>query len=194
MPRMRTYRCSACEGQFDFMHHPADEPPPRFCPLCGFDTEGEAPTPVLATPHLAGVAGKAGDAVWKAEQQGADFRADYAQHTMGLDKEAADQLRITDMKDNLRAGDTSNIPIVNPVSTFMAANPGLGGFANTDYSGHSSAVQSGPFPNAGAQAMAFVRGQHASFTAGAGHAGPVMSERPALETQQPGYRPRVRSR
>ncbi len=174
------------------------ESPPRYCKLCGHDCEADDAAPLtqpLSAPHIARPIGRSVDATYRAAEEGADFRATYAREVMGLDADAANALRITDMQDHSRPGEVAVMPVVNPVSQFMDANPGTGGFdvgAQT-YAAHSAAVQQGPFPNAGARAQQALRKQHAAFTRDAGHKGATMSDVPALETQQPGYRPRMRT-
>lgn len=175
-----------------------DEPAPRFCLHCGFDTEADDAPPLsepLAAPRIAKAIGKSVDATYRADEEGAAFRADYAQQVLGLDKEAADQLRMTNMRDNTKPGETAAIPIVNPVTQFMDANPGAAGFQGgaQNYGAYAEAVRTGPAPNAGRRAQIDVRKHHEQFAATSGHKGTVMSDAPALETLAPGYQPRVRT-
>lgn len=171
-----------------------DEPPPRFCKLCGADSQAEAFTQPLAMPRIATALAKGVDATYRAAEDGAEFRAQMAQE-MGLDKEAADSLKITDMRSGTRPGESAAVPVVNPVSEFMDANPNAGGFeaGAANYQGYSEPVRTGAYPNAGARARAQVRNLHQRFLQGSGHKGTVMSDAPALETLQPGYVPRVRT-
>jgi hypothetical protein len=195
MARFKTYECPNCEKSFELFHMSNDEPPPRFCIHCAYDTENAvALVEPLSAPRIAKSVGKATDAVYRAEEEGSNFRADYAQQVFGLDKEAADAMRITNMRDNTRPGETAVMPVVNPVSQFMDANPGSAGFQSgaVNYGAYSEAVRTGPgMRNAGRRAQIDVRNHHQQATVG--HKGPTMSDVPALETQHPGYRPRVRT-
>jgi len=194
MARFKTYECPSCTKSFELFHMSNDEPPPRYCIHCAYDTEeGASLVEPLSAPRIAKSIGKATDAVYRAEEEGSNFRADYAQQVMGLDKEAADTMRITNMRDNTRPGETAAIPIVNPVTQFMDANPGSAGFQGgaTDYAKYSQDVRTGPAPNAGRRAQIDVRKHHQQATSG--HKGATMSDVPALETLQPGYQQRVRT-
>lgn len=186
-----TYLCPDCNGSFKQLIDRSCEQPPRFCALCGFDTQSELQEGV-SSPHLAKTIGKATDGMYRAMEEGAQFRADIARENFGLDAEQASALKMTNMKDNLREGDTSDMPVNNPVSQTMEAAPsGMFGFQGGAGLGYSGAVSQGPHPNAGAHAQQAVRAQHAKFTTGAGHAGATVSNLPALETSAPNYRRRV---
>jgi DNA-directed RNA polymerase subunit RPC12/RpoP len=48
MPKMAGYRCRACGGRYEFLHHPVNEP--AVCPACGSsDAEPELKACVLST-------------------------------------------------------------------------------------------------------------------------------------------------
>jgi Zn ribbon nucleic-acid-binding protein len=197
MPRFRTYECPACEKSFEIFHMSNDEPPPRYCVHCAYDTQAEdapALTEPLAAPHIARSIGKSVDATYRADEEGSNFRADYAQQVLGLDKEAADSLRIRDMRDNTKPGEAAIVPVVNPVSQFMDAHQGTGGFqaGAANYEAYSEAVRTGPAPNAGLRAQLDVRKHHQQITA-TGHKGATMSDVPANEILKRGYQPRVRT-
>lgn len=178
----RRYACPECAKQFVYDHHPsvAADPLPRFCPHCGFDSQGEFET-ALAAPLISTGASKRTDGMLRAGEEGAQFRADIAREKFGLDADAANMLR-----------DTSAAPVNNAVSQHMASLPqGSVGFNPQRAAEYATAVSSGPYPNAGARTMQGLRSAHQAFVAGAGHAGPTSSEIPALETVQPGYRKRA---
>lgn len=189
MTKMRTYQCPSCSGQFDYLHHPNVEadPPPRYCPLCGFDTESDddglqaaITAPIL---HLKGVARNV-DNIFRAEQEGAKFRADLTGES---------SLNVTNQRDNLRTGDMAAMPVVNDISRAMDASPVPVGFRGGAEQGLAASQMAHNFPdprtgrviapNAGAKTMNAVRNMHPTF-------GGATTDRPALETQQPGYRRR----
>ena len=177
----RRYACPECSRQFTYDHHPsvAADPLPRFCPHCGFDSQGEFET-ALSAPAIGRGMVQRTDNLQRAAEQGAEFRADIAREKFGLDADAAAMLK-----------DTSAAPVNNAVTQHMAALPnGSVGFNPTNAAAYASAVSSGPYANAGARTMQGLRSQHQAFVAGAGHAGATSSELPALETVQPGYRKR----
>jgi hypothetical protein len=179
----RRYRCAECHCLFDYDHHPSLEadPLPNFCPnpVCGQSLENV--TAALVAPHLAtkAIVGSV-DATIRGMEEGAEIRAQMAQEMGGLDSSEAAGLRITNQKDNLRAGDSSDIPVVNDVTRSMAIQPqGTVGFQSGGL-GYSSTVGQGPYPNAGLRAMIEAQSRFRPAV-----------DRPALETLQPGYRRRA---
>ncbi len=190
----RRYRCPNCHRQFDYDHHPSivADPLPDWCPYedCGYSVEDA--TAGIVAPHIGGASIVASvDNTIRGMEDGAEVRAQMAiEH--GMDPGEAAQLRLTNQRDNLRAGDTSDMPVVNDVTRAMAAMPaGSVGFQSGGL-GYSSTVSQGPFPNAGLRAMMEVRNAHervaARVTGGAGSG--FVADRPALETLQPGYKRR----
>lgn len=189
----RRYQCPECLYEFNYDHHPtiAADPAPRFCAKCGLDTEGDY-DPALVMPHIGRPIKGIVDNQHRAMEDGAEFRAEMARETMGLDQEGANAMKLTNMKDNLREGDTSDMPARNDVTQIMEAAPqGMFGFQQAAGLGYSASVSDGQYPNAGARAMQQVRAQHGQRVAASGHAAQVVSSTPGLETQQPGYRKRV---
>lgn len=192
----RRYRCPACTRQFDYDHHPsiAADPLPGECPYrdCGYSTVDVQPG--IVSPHLATktIVGSV-DNVTRGMEEGAEIRAQMAMEMGGMDSGEAAQLRMTNQRDNLRAGDTSDIPVNNAVTQHMAQAPtGSVGFQSGGL-GYSQSVSQGPYPNAGLRAMLDVRSKHdrlaGAVTGGVGSG--FATDRPALETLQPGYKRRA---
>ena len=89
-------------------------------------------------------------------------------------------LKITNMRDNTQVGEISAMPVVNEVTKTMDAINARGG--QVGWQGQngvefSGAVQTGAFPNMGAKVRSLIQRENG-----------MVSDRPALETQQPGYR------
>ena len=123
MPIVRTYQCPDCSGTFDHLHMRSDEAPPNFCALCG------APTTVdrrVTAPHIAGLAGKSGDQVYRAMEESSAYRADVAAEQLGVSSSDVAAMKVTDMKDNMREGDTAAVSVQNEVSRHMQTT-GVGG-------------------------------------------------------------------
>lgn len=185
------YQCPECSNQFTYLRYPSDAPEhPRFCPCCGYATDDQAdgaPEPAafekqVSAPHIARVAGKAGDQVYRMMEQGADMRVKMAAEMTGQpDADFAD-MKITNLKDNLRAGDIAAIaPPANPVTQHMAAMAqqrgvtfGFGGNAAELAMGYASAVGSGPEPYAGMRFGNYLKQRH-------GAEGGVVTDAPAKE-------------
>ena len=195
----RTYACPGHgkhpQHQFTYLHHPsvAADPLPRYCGTCGYDSEGEEPEPAVTSPHIALPIKTTVDTLHRDMEAGADFRAAMAREQFGLDAEDVAPMKLGDMKDSLRPGDTSDVPVNNDISRLMAAAPpGYFGFQGGQGVGYSEPVSTGPFPNMGARTQKAVREAHVANTADPRHVGHKTSSVPALETTQPGYRVRVR--
>ena len=169
---------------------------PRFCPVCGFDTATpDERTEVIAAPMIATARTKSIDDHARTIMDASEARAEEAASILGVPVSEVSDLKITDMKDNLKYGEIAVREVSNPVTQTMDAinhlRPGTVGFSGNGV-GHSDAVQTGPFPNAGARTRNRVRAVHAQTTMGTMPKGQAtMSDVPALETQQPGYRHRA---
>lgn len=193
MTRKR-YRCPSCEGIFVYDHHPSIEADPlpsnAACPHCHFMSEDDYPAAIVA-PHIAKPIRATVDNMHAQMEEGAQFRANMARERFGLSEEEARQLTETNSLDNLREGDTSNIPVNNVVTQAIAANPQAYGWQGGAAQGAalSPQVASGPFPNAGLRALQQVRSTHSQFVASTGHNAVVST---TLAPEYPiGYRPRV---
>jgi hypothetical protein len=203
----KRYRCAACQRVFQYDHHPSIEadPLPGMCPYddCGSNA---MPDPALVAPHLATKTIVATvDSMHRQMEAGAEFRAQMAMETMGLDSSEAAQIRMTDMLDGRREGESSAPVVRNELTKQIEAAPGTLGFNHQPGAiaqGLQQAVFQGSHVNAGLRAMESlkrVHGRTASQTIAAGTEGPrqmaanpvTVTHTPALETQQPGYRKRA---
>lgn len=148
---------------------------PAACPICGNNMalpEGDEP----ATPYIATGTGKNVDHMYRRMEAGSEFRAELADEP---------SLKMTNMQDNLRAGDVAEMPIVNDVSRLVEAQPQMFGHS-TQGLAFSQGVSQGIFPNAGARTQQVIREQHPT-KAGSDS----VSDRPALELSSPLYQRRV---
>lgn len=156
MPILRTYECPDCAGRFQHLHMTRDEPPPEECPLCAASVVDIQPE--LAAPHIARSIGKVADGVYRAMEETSAIRAEAA---------GSPALKITDMRDNTRAGEHSAAAVNNPVSQFMAQT-GAGGHVSNGAE-YARATRSGPYAGAGSSIMQQVTSQH-------GRLAPVMTQ------------------
>lgn len=103
--KSRTWACPDCEGQFTTI---ADdrEGPPKFCTLCGNDMSAD----IEAIPNFSRI-GKASnqtiDQIYRRMESASVARAEQAASDMGVPVSEMSGIKMTDMKDNLREGDTS---------------------------------------------------------------------------------------
>ena len=169
MPIIRTYQCPDCNGCFDHMHMRSVDEPPAHCVLCGSDMTGT--TAQLSAPHIARPIGKSADSVYRAMEDSSAHRAELAAEALGESPSEMGAMRITNMRDNVRVGETSVMAPSNPVSQFMGQS-GIGGHVNSmaaaDY---ARSTQVGPYAGAGMNALNSVRQNHASVAAGVVAAG-----------------------
>lgn len=112
MARKLTLQCHHCGDKFTWRH----EEWPDECPLChsyvGLDGKPEVAAPFLPTKGA-----RSYDDVYRAMERGAEHRANVAQE-MGLSREEASAMKITNMRDNVRPGETS-VPTLTPQQSAM---------------------------------------------------------------------------
>jgi len=169
MPVIRTYQCPDCEGCFDHMHLRSVDEPPAHCVLCGSNMTGASPQ--LSAPHIARSIGKVADNVYRSMEDSSAHRAELAAEALGESVSEMGAMRITNMRDDARAGETSVMAAPTPVTQFMNQT-GLGGHVNSmaaqDY---ARSTQVGPYAGAGMNALDNVKRNHAAAAASAVAAG-----------------------
>lgn len=109
MPKLVTYRCPDCAGEFDFLHHPADEPPPERCELCGSYMGDEPQSAPVLHLNFGKPKNAVPDQLYRRMEDSSKARAEEAAEMTGASVSEMSAVKITDMKDNTRAGDTFNI-------------------------------------------------------------------------------------
>lgn len=148
MAFFRHYLCPDCSGTFRFLHHPAEEPPPNFCPLCGSNMNVE-PVFVPLAPHIGRTIGKTADNVYRQMEEASAANMEAAAELGGGDTSDYSALKVSDMADYLRPGDVAAKMPANPVSEHMAKT-GVGGFqpgmTGAEYAAN---VRVGVFPRQG---------------------------------------------
>jgi hypothetical protein len=124
---------------------------PEYCEVCheyiGSDGKDE-----VAAPSIATFRGKNPDRLYRDMEAKSEFRAQQAAEMMGDSSVDTSHLRMTDMKDGMREGDTAFKPVVNDVTRAMDAAPQQTGFSpQAQQIGlqASAGTRVGPYPNAG---------------------------------------------
>ena len=170
-------RCPECRKCFKWE---VSKPDPRYCPLCSADL-GEPPDDdVISIPAFLSAKTKANDKVYRDIETSSIVRMEKAAEAAGVPVSEMSDLKITNMRDNGREGDIAAVPVVNDVTRQMDAlnqRGGQFGWQGSNAAEYSGAVQTGPYPNVGAKLRSSIQ-----------RANGMVSDRPALETQQPGYR------
>lgn len=151
MPVMRTYQCPDCEGTFDHLHLRSTDEPPNFCPLCGSNMSD--PEPQVGRINLGTSVGKSGDQVYRAMEDGSATRAQIAADHLGIDASEMSAMKITDIKDNMREGDTAAVTSNNAVSQMMTQTQGVTGLQDASAASQFAAsAHTGAYAHAGDKA------------------------------------------
>lgn len=202
-------KCSECRESF---HWPGDRAWPRNCPLCGArqqsdEAQDRMDNDVVCMPALRSANTVSNDQVYRDIERGSEVRAQAAAELAGVPASEMASLKITDLKTCSREGDVAAPEVVNPVTQFMATNPNVSGFKGAGDGrgvGYSQLAHTGApdTRNMGARMRTAIQQAHSEQVA---HRmiGPdavtkkmvrpstdVVSERPGIETWQPGYRRR----
>ena len=196
------YRCPQCRQKFkwDIL-----EGEPSSCHAespCGYAyRDASEDDGVIVMPSFLSAKTKNTDATARQYMDASEHRAYQAAEMAGVPVSEMSGLKVTNLDDN--KGSQFNVPDVkNEVTQQMDAMPqGPFGFNQNSGVGFSGAVSTGAFANAGARMQQAVRGNHASVVArqpGRNEQGQtvapstdVMSDRPANELTNAGYRRRV---
>jgi len=178
-------RCQTCRQAFAF--DPKSEKWPDECPIChthmGYNDRADDD---IVMPSIRTMRSSATDKVYREMETASEKRAEAAAEMAGVPTSEMSGLKITNLSDARREGDVAAPPVTaanNSVVAFMEQTK-IGGFQGNG-SEYSGAVQVGPAPNAGARARSMLQQHHTNISGGA-----AVSDRPALETMQPGYRRR----
>ena len=182
-------RCPSCREKFPW---DTSKGWPRYCAMCGIDISAKDDDAVVM-PNILSFRSKAVDAPVRAYMDGSEKRVDMAAELAGTTREEMSSIKVTDISD--RRDVQAAQPVNNAVAQFMAQNPGVGGM-NPNGVQYSTQVQMAtPIPgqpgrtfndaNIGAKMITKVRDRHSLISNGS-----AVSDRPAEETLQPGYRRR----
>lgn len=169
-------RCSLCRGTFPW---DVSQGFPEKCELCHQRMGGQdRPDDEIVMPSLRSAKMALTDQVYRQMESGSEIRAQAAAEKLGVPVSEMSDLKITDLRSTRHPGEIAAPPL-------PAHLQGVGSFGGSNGSQYSTQVQSGPAPNAGAKARTALQAYHGNLTKGY-----AVTDSPALETQQPGYRRR----
>src|SRR5262249_9832642 len=163
-------RCPHCRKKFAWK---SGTDLPDDCPLCGEYVGSDRADDDIVMPSLRSARTAVADKVYRDMEKGSEHRMHLAAEVGGGTASDYSNLKITNMQDNLRAGDIAAMPVRNAVTEHMART-GQGGFSGGQAVEYSRQVQSGPFPNAGAKMRTSLQQHHAMISHGE-----AVSDRPA---------------
>lgn len=150
-------RCPECGTKFK---SPTVEGP-EFCPnkKCGIAMKDDADEDGIITisaPFIRSGRMKAADDVYRMHETTSERRVEHAAAMAGVSPSEMSGLKITNMKDNVKPGETYAPEVHNAVTDQMEIMKAKGhqvGFAQMDAAALAGGVRSGPHPNAGAKAI-----------------------------------------
>lgn len=162
MAHYQAYECPECLGQFRFLHHPDDEPPPRFCPLCGVNLEDDPPDEAFipAVPHIARSIGRSADQVYRAMESSSEANAQAVASITGGDAADVSAMKITNLSDYLRPGDVAAKMPVTPVTQNMKGQGGFQPLMNMTGAEFAAQTSQGLFPHSGEATRQFITSGH----------------------------------
>lgn len=180
-------KCPECSQKFrwDFA---TEDRWPKACPMCGAVMDDGKNDDVICMPALKSPQTDSVDRSYRQIEVASEHRMEQAAQLAGTSVSEMSSLKITDLKTGVKPGESYMPEVNNSVTQTMdqiRQRGGQIGFTGADGAGYSGAVQTGPLPNAGAKMRTVLQQHHAIATNGN-----AVSDRPALETAQPGYRRR----
>ena len=170
--------CPLCSGKFRW--NPLDGYPDS-CKLCHASIGSGRADDDISMPAIIGARTKVADETYRQLETTSEYRASQAAELAGCSVSDMSEVKVTNIRDNLRQGEIAAVPVNNEVTQRMAAMQARGlpvGFNQGAGAGYSSTVAEGAFPNMGAKMRTVIAGMNNA------------PDRPALETLQPGYRRR----
>lgn len=169
-------RCSLCRGTFPW---DVSKGFPDECELCHQRMAGQdRPDDEIVMPSLRTAKMALTDSVYRDMEKGSEVRAQAAAEKLGVPVSEMSDLKITDLRSTRYPGEIAAPPLPQHLQ-------GVGSFGGSQGSQYSAQVQSGPAPNSGAKTRTALQAYHSNLTKGY-----AVTDSPALETQQPGYRRR----
>jgi len=170
-------RCPDCRKSFRYDPLAGH---PRFCPLCAADMGEEKSDDVISIPAFLSAQTRSKDQVYRDIESSSQVRAEKAAELAGVPVSEMSDLKVTNLRSTKHEGEQAFVPVVNDVTRQMDmlnARGGSVGWQGSNGIQYSSDVQTGPHPNMGAKMRSALQ-----------RANGMVSDRPAIETQQPGYR------
>jgi hypothetical protein len=168
-------RCPACRAKFPWE---PEKGYPEFCPndACSTRIAHDRADDDIVIPFIRHTATKATDQVYRDIESSSERRAEMAAADAGTSVEDMSGLKITDLRETRHEGAIAAPPL-------PAHLENVGSFAGGAAAEHGATIQAGYLPNRGAHVRTAIQNRHAERTG-------AVSDRPALETEQPGYRRR----
>jgi len=177
MAKIRTLKCPACQKEFEYLFHPSDDPGPRFCPLCGHDSQAETNVvefqAAVTAPHVLAGRAKAitqsADQGYRAMEASSEANMQAAAEHLGVSASELGDMKITNLHDNQRAGDVAAVMPDNETSRAIAAVPNILGNQGAEVGRFfaDATPKTGPGARSGVKASTSLQSFHRQFAPGA---------------------------
>ena len=127
---------------------------PECCPNCAYEYDPEPDDTVIEMPSLRSATTKATDKVYRDMETASIHRAEEAARVAGVPVSEMSHLKITNLRDNVKEGETYAMPVNNPVTQRMDQMQAMGQAAGfVDGSSFAANVNQGFAPRAGAKVL-----------------------------------------
>lgn len=118
-------KCPGCKQKIKWL---ADDPPDD-CPACGHSLASDRADDDVVCPNILSFASRCQDGVYKMMEKSSEHRMYQAAEMAGCDASDMKDLKITNLRDNMKQGEIAAMPVVNDLTRHMdamrAANPNV---------------------------------------------------------------------
>jgi len=118
---------------------------PDTCPICN-SYIGSGDNDEVAAPNISYGSKRGPDRLYRDMEQKSELRAQMAAERTGMSASEVSHLKMTDMRDNMRTGDTAQLGGLTPTQQAMANNSTFTPDMGVQL---SRGTKTGPFPRAG---------------------------------------------
>ena len=112
-------RCPACRTKFRWLAE--TEAYPSDCPQCGAYVGHDRADDDVVMPNILSFANRCSDGVYKAMEKASQERVYQAAEMAGCDASDMADLKITNLRDNMKQGEIAAMPVVNDLTRHMDA-------------------------------------------------------------------------
>jgi hypothetical protein len=128
-------KCPGCKQKIKWL---ADDPPDD-CPACGYRLGSDRADDDVVCPNILSFASRCQDGVYKAMERASEERVYQAAEMAGCDASDMKDLKITNLRDNMKQGEIAAMPVVNDVTRHMDRLKAMNPNAQVGYGADASA-------------------------------------------------------
>lgn len=150
-----TLRCNSCGNKFKWRQKEW----PKFCPECGSSTALPERDTVVA-PLIANPKHKSADMTYRQLEESSAIRAQEAADMAGVPVAEMSDLKVTNLKDNVKPGEVAAITTLTPTQQAMKEAAEKASASVMTAMGYAQSAHQGSVPYAGASALGHLRTHH----------------------------------